>query len=304
MDNILTIRQPTGKELAEMFLDRFLTDEIAINVVNIIFSAILAVYMLFFKVNAILWWIFLVAIIILHICYTISSCRSCKKRNAVTKNQTLINKFYEETKNINQKIASGIYDLYGFIDDLEKDNNPINTHIFDNRIDIYTVSSYVCESIQKAITEVYDKEIECQVTIFKLDIDKNEIKMIAYSNNENKKPDTFINTYKVNANSRKFHVKIFRKNSSSPFCLCNQDEVSNNFDFNTQSIEREEKICQYIGLPLKTDRGKIELLLQIDVSKDGIFGDSEDELKNFAKEFLYPFIVYVKNTRDFSHGMN
>lgn len=249
-------RQPTFKELIKIVLDRILTNEVAINIINILFTIFLSIYMLFYsKIVCVMWWTILILIIMLHLLYTILSCKYCKKKNETNKNQILIDKFYEEVRNINQKIASGIHELHDFIDHIEEYNNPINAHIFDNKVDIFTISSYVCESIQKVITEVYGKDTECQVTVFKRGITEEQIEMIAYSNNENRKPNSFMNVYKINSKSRKYHIKIFRNNTETPYCLCNKDEIKSNFNYNKQSKEREEKICQYIGLPLKTDLG-------------------------------------------------
>lgn len=301
VDNIFMNKQPTFKELIKIVLDRILTNEVAINVVNIIFTIFLSIYMLFYgKVTPIKWWIFLVLVIAIHISYIIFSCKCSKKKNETNKNQILIEKFYEEVRNINQKIASGIHELHNFIDNIEEYNNPINAHIFDNKVDIYTISSYVCESVQKVITEVFGKDSECQVTIFKQNTTERKIQMIAYSNNENRKPNTFTNIYKLNSKSRKYHIKIFRSNKEVPYCLCNKEEIKNSFNYNEQSKEREEKICQYIGLPLKTDLGHIELLLQVDVSKEKILGSTVNEMKDFANDLLYPFmsVLHITLERD------
>lgn len=40
-------RQPTFKELIKIVLDRILTNEVAINIINILFTIFLSIYMLF-----------------------------------------------------------------------------------------------------------------------------------------------------------------------------------------------------------------------------------------------------------------
>lgn len=288
-------QEPTGKELITMIIDRMITDSVCITVINLILSFVITIYAFFYNSHrGVLWWGILLLIMGIYITYDIFSGILVRKKNKNEINTLLMRELYEVIGIINQKSATGIFELENFVEDRINDLHPINKDIFKNKVDMETVASYVCENIHRALSNVHGKEINCEVTVFRRNMHSNKIKMIAYSNNRDEKPDSFIETYKLNSkNKRMCHVNIFMKNSSSIVCLPNKTAIKNNFYFNEKSKKREEKICQYVGYPIKTNRGIVELLLQIDVAKEDILGKNEDEMKKLAEELIFPFVTIL-----------
>lgn len=79
-------------------------------------------------------------------------------------------------------------------------------------------------------------------------------------------------------------------------CLSTQEDIGKNFKMLNGSNEREKNICQYVGIPVKTNRNEIEFLLQVDVSKPKILGKNEKQMKTFANNVFYPYAVLLHKT--------
>lgn len=138
-----------------------------------------------------------------------------------------------------------------------------------------------------------EDDIRCEVTIMKKI--NNTIKMVAYANDENKNPSSYTTYFNLNESDILF-VRIFNDLDGEIICQPNKKAVNEAFKKLPGSVKREEEICQYIGIPIKTNRNEIELLLQIDISKENIFGKNEKQMKLFAKNILYPYAVLLHKT--------
>ena len=46
---------------------------------------------------------------------------------------------------------------------------------------------------------------------------------------------------------------------------------------------------KYIAIPIKTNRDKVEVVLQIDVSEKNVFGRTYNSVKQFADYIIIPF---------------
>lgn len=116
--------------------------------------------------------------------------------------------------------------------------------------------------------------------------------MVAYANDDNQMPSSYSKNFKLDESGILF-VRLFNDLNGEIDCKANKKEVNNAFQKLQGSEKREEGICQYIGIPIKTNRNEIELLLQIDVSKEKIFGRNEKQMTLFAKNILYPYAVLL-----------
>lgn len=184
------------------------------------------------------------------------------------------------------------------INEYLSDKKPINKKVFDKIADFQTISFIVCESIHNLLKEEFGEDINCEVTLMKK-YNVSNIKMVAYANNENKMPSSYKTSFKLDDNNI-FFIKIFNDLNAETSCLVDRESVHKNFKQLPGSDIRENKICQYIGIPIRTNRNEIELLLQIDISKEKIFGKNESEVLLFAKNILEPYaiLLYKSYERD------
>lgn len=159
-----------------------------------------------------------------------------------------------------------------------------------NVADFQTTSITICESIQNMLTSEYGTEIKCEVTLMKK-VSKH-IKMVAYSNNDSKRPSSYAKEFSFDDEDIHF-VELFKNLNGKISCLPDKKSVNEKFKKLKGSEEREKEICQYIGIPIKTNRNEIELLLQIDVSQKNVFGRNEEEVYMFARNILYPYAVLL-----------
>lgn len=156
----------------------------------------------------------------------------------------------------------------------------------------FTVCSEICQLLDKQGVKNY------YVTVFQCfkERERNYCKMVAYHNHESRIPDSFGNVYFIDkgTNQKKhFHTSVFEKDSSKIYILENSKEVQKAFVINDSSREREEQICQYIGLPYRVnckDGVTIAFLLQIDVDKEKALGNDKYEMRELARNIFSPFM--------------
>lgn len=202
----------------------------------------------------------------------------------------LVSECYNEHNIINSTSATNIYRLNNVIHKHLQGKKPIDKSVFDNLTDFETVAFNVCNSIYNIVTNKIDKEAECQVTIFK-QIKNKTIKMVAFANETQKMPSTYRNSYNINIKNKKYlFIRLFNNKDVKNHYCPNREQVRKDFSYIEESRSREEKVCQYIGIPLKTNRNKIELLLQIDVSKEDVFGKNIDDMGKLTQKIFEPYL--------------
>lgn len=161
----------------------------------------------------------------------------------------------------------------------------------------------MCNELHSFIINFCDCD-ECEVTIFqRFTDDKNNdfVTMIAYKNSQNRQ----LATYGKNFNLTKkknvpLFINLFKDANAEIKILHNKKQLKKDFIIFDSSRTREERICQYIGIPIRTNRNKVEILLQIDVSKAKVFGNRYKTIKNLPRIYFYHllryFIVHMKET--------
>lgn len=286
-----------GKKLLKLVLIKIFSSDIIITFVNIIIPCGLSVHCSFSSGKDTSWWFITILLLLIIVLYNGISVIVKKITGKQNQQLNIVYSCYNEQQLINSKFATNIYRLNKAINNYIKDNVHINKKSLDNYVDFQTVSFCICQSIYKILVEEFGKDILCEVTLMKRENDI--IKMVAYANENNKIPSSYKTTFKLDASDICF-IRIFNDLNGEIFCLPNKEAIEKEFKKFDGSYEREKNICQYIGIPVKTDRNQIEFLLQIDVSKPNILGKNEKQVKSFAKNVFYPYamLLYKSYERD------
>lgn len=203
-------------------------------------------------------------------------------------------KAYDIQNSINCSTATKLYRLNKKISESIR-NKKVNN--FSSIVDFQSLSFLVCNEIYNFIISNFDCG-ECEITIFQRFSENNKpdfVKMIAYKNSKNNIPSSYGKRFWLsnNSNTTPVFVNIFNDLNADVKILYNHKEVEAEFKYFDDSINREKKICQYIGVPVKTDRNKIEIVLQIDVSKEKSLGKNYNSLKQFSEYIITPFSNFL-----------
>lgn len=279
-----------GRRLLKLFFLNFFTSDTINSVINILIPVIISIYCTICvnKTNLIVVTCSLCLVVFV---FNVLSSRFRKKEGKKINFLNLIFKSYNEQSLINSKAATNIFRLNKAIEKYISDNIPVSKQVFDKIADFQTTAFIISQSIHSLLKQEFGEDIKCEVTIMKKEL-YSTIKMIAYANNNNKLPSSYNKTYSFNEEDI-FFVKLFKDPDSEIKCLSTKMEVQDKFKKLKGSKKREDEICQYIGIPIKTNRNIVELLLQIDVSKEKIFGTNEAEVVSFAKNILEPYAVLL-----------
>lgn len=280
----------SGKKLFKVLFYRLFTSDIVTAIINIFLPVYISIRCTYYADNW-NWWsktLFVCAVIIF---FNIVSVFAKKSQNKINRNLNVIYKRYNDQCVINEKMANTIYRLNKFISDYLADGKMINNKkVFEKYADFQTVSFTICESIHNMLVSEYGDEIKCEVTIMKCE--NKKIEMIAYANDDNKMPSSYRKTFSFDDVDIYF-VELFKDLNGTISCLPNKKIVNEKFKKIVGSEKREESICQYIGIPIKTNRNEIELLLQIDVAKEKVFGKNQEQMYVFAKNVLYSYAALL-----------
>lgn len=283
----------SGKDLAIELIKRFFTSSFFRIIVNTILPIIISLYLLGYNHEQKFKWFIPVIILILLICgYNIIAEILLNIERKYLEYWDLLDEAYRDHCYLNSSSATKLYRLNKIIIKQLKNNNPIDKSVFDKMADFNTISFDVCNSIYNIIVNKYGIDTECEVTIYRFNPDNNGISMIAYANKNEEPPLTYNRIYSRNADKYLFGKLFKDKNAQIHVCI-NSMEIKNEFKFLEGSEIREQKICQYIGIPLLTARKRVELLLQIDVSKPNVFGKKKEDVLRYAENIFKPYLMLL-----------
>lgn len=282
-----------GKKLLKLLILKFLTSDIINMIVNIVIPCILSVHCTKYIKNNKTWWIITCSLVLIIIIYNIFSTVAKKINQKNIRLLNIVYNCYNEQRMINCKFATKIYRLNNTIMNHVSSKTRIDKKALDNFADFQSVSFDVCQSIHKILNEEFGEDILCEVTLMKKE--KNIIKMVAYANNNGEMPSSYKEKFALK-NSDVYFVRLFNNLNAKIVCLSTQEDIGKNFKMLNGSNEREKNICQYVGIPVKTNRNEIEFLLQVDVSKPKILGKNEKQMKTFANNVFYPYAVLLHKT--------
>ena len=279
----------SGKELLKIAFIKFFTNNFVNAFVNILIPCILSIHCTKYT-NDKQWWVGTIFLLIIIVFFNILSAIIIQTRNKDLKQLTIIYNCYEEQSIINSKFAKNIFRLNKIINECISNKTPINKKSLDQLADFQSFSFSICNSIHKMLCQELGKDISCEVTLMKKENDK--IKMIAYANENDHMPSTYRNAYSLEDSEICF-IRLFNDLNAEICCLPDKKAIEDKFKFLDGSAKREKQICQFIGIPVKTNRNQIEFLLQIDVAKPKVFGKTKEQMQIFAKNVLYPYAMLL-----------
>lgn len=223
-----------------------------------------------------------------------------------TKHNTLLELFsvvYEIHNKINSNTSTKLYRVNKKVVSSIR-NNKLAKGEINSIADFQTLSFDICKELYTFVSNNCKCE-ESEITIFQRFTDdegKDFVTMIAYKNSQNRQPATYGEKFYLNSKKKKqpVFVDIFKDVNAEVKILHSKKYVKKEFNYLNSSKSREEKICQYIGIPIRTNRKKVEILLQIDVSQKRVFGMRYNTVKTFAEDIFLPFanLLYCSYERD------
>lgn len=274
--------------------------------INIIVPIILSVLLSFpsekrdENFNKYIW-----AIIIFIICFNLLSYIASYIKNKNEKWKSLLSSVAEHISAIHIETGTNIYRMHKHTKSSIIKNQLVDKTHFNQIADFQEMSFLVCRSIY----DIIERELECyecEVTVYQKFLKSNNkkcdnIKMIAYATKGSMIPSTYDKIYTINKNApNTVFMKLFKNNQSDAIICHNQKSVKEKFVWLSESEEREKKIHQYIGIPIKSNSNNVVCILQIDVAQKKLLGRNYKEVKYFADDILKPFssILYNAYERD------
>lgn len=187
---------------------------------------------------------------------------------------------------INQTIGRKLYDITSSIS--QKPSSIPTKSDFSN-LSYQDIAALVCHNIYDAIKIATDKETH-QVSLMQKFKEKRSgleyIKMISYGNANQISPSLFDRHFYLNSDQSYFQVRIFINNQNNIFILPNAAEIKKECVCGKFS---NEKMTQYIAIPVFCENQGIISLLQIEMADDALIGRTMDEIREFVK----PFMAYI-----------
>lgn len=277
------------RKLVKIAFIKIFTNNFVDTFVNILLPCVLSIHCAKYTNNN-QWWYKTVFLLSCVVTFNILSVIIKQISNKNLKQLTIIYNCYAEQSIINSKFATNIFRLNKMINECIASKTPINKKSLGQLADFQSFSFSICESIHKMLCQDFGKDISCEVTLMKKE--NTKIKMIAYANENNHMPSTYRKVYNLK-NSEICFIRLFNDLNAEIICYPDKKAVEQNFKFLDGSAKREKQICQFIGIPVKTNRNQIEFLLQIDVAKPKVFGKTKEQMQIFAKNVLYPYAMLL-----------
>ncbi|WP_033166556.1 hypothetical protein [Clostridium sp. KNHs205] len=272
---------------------------------NFIMTLLITLHTLEYKDNH-KWWTKLWLLIIVSLFIVIIEQVAKHLKNKSNTLYQLLEDAYISQKNLNTTIATKTYRLNKEINNVLRKKVNRNIDQLKNIADFQTLSFEICLKIYSLLS--YHSGInDIQVTIFQRFNEKNNgqfVKMIAYYNKDTAiPPSSYYTTFPLFSKEKEkspLFTTIFEDANSKHILLHNKKLVKENFVLLNGSEKREEEICQYIGIPIKTNRNIVELVLQVDIS-GGKFARTNKQLKIFSDTVLCPYanLIHSCYERDF-----
>lgn len=187
---------------------------------------------------------------------------------------------------INQTIGRKLYDITSSI---SVKSSSIPTKSDFSNLSYQDIAALVCHNIYDAIKISTDKETH-QVSLMQKFKEKRSgleyIKMISYGNANQISPSVFDRHFYLSRDQSYFQVRIFNNNQNNIFILTNAAEIKKECVYGKNS---NEKMTQYIAMPVFCENQGIISLLQIEMADDVQIGRTIDEIREFVK----PFMAYI-----------
>lgn len=279
------VRGVDGVSAFIKWLYSLLANSIFQGIINACFAITFALVMKVFNVSD--GWI--ITIIVLFIIFTLIFGFLNKYRISNYRTSHWFRYSLNGQTSINSYMANKVYDFS------TKINSKIAPKIFCG----FQAAAYAaCESIYNIIHNVTGCENQ-EITVFQQYEDDGKCcsKMIAFGTSQRRLPSSIDTIYPLfqEADTKKpLHTRIFEERTGKTVVLLNQNEIKDEFVINNVSREREEKICQYIGIPALLQDGTIGFILQIDVNEEEFLGKNKEEMIKLAEETFNPYVQFLR----------
>ena len=238
------------------------------------------------------WWhdliLWCVVFIIINILVII--CKTYTQK--VNKWNHLIEVIYNNHNELYCEMSSQIFRINKKITETIRADKAVTIDIYNKIYDFQSLSMSICKSIYNIVTnEVSD--CSCQVTIFQRFLNssgKDEVRMIAYATCDMKEPASYHMVFPLSGKGKDKTVfqRCFLSKENIPVLYHKKKQIDENFEILSCSKNRESKIHQYVGIPIKSNRDKVEFVLQIDVTKKSALGRTHKQINRFY-EIVKPY---------------
>ena len=195
------------------------------------------------------------------------------------------------------QISAALYTIYttmfSLTEALSEKKNLRNLSLSDIRrqCSIQTSGFAICRAVLSLFADESEKS-PVYVTLYQKTSSngKEFCQMIAYANSKHEEPVTYKTPYLLNEDERfmYYHNKIFIDGNTAIHVLPNKEQVQRFFRIHPKMAEREKKICQYVGIPIKGLAEDTSLLLQLDTDVPDFWGESETEILERIENLLHP----------------
>ncbi|HEX9063444.1 MAG TPA: hypothetical protein VF941_25000, partial [Clostridia bacterium] len=269
-------------------------------VISALFTFAISVELKFIDTNRLNIAVFLLIItFILYITFLLINIKADKDKERADKEMAASQKEIQENNfkyhreiinkqiGINHRIAVELHKAFKKIG-VKPDYIPQKSDL--ENISYQDICILICHGLYEIIKNVTGEEGH-QVSMLKKfntsKIKKEYIKMVAFGNKSMSAPAVFKKKYYLNENGKKYyHQRIFENNINKTYILINADSIKKEFIENTDNIERDGRIQQYIGIPIYCEDNGVVSLLQIDTDIENMFGKTEKEVEDFFKPFM------------------
>jgi len=157
-------------------------------------------------------------------------------------------------------------------------------------------ATYICEMIFGLISRSFDID-DHQVSIMHKGSDSagEYIKMIAYKNSHQEAPGSFqAKYYLANEEHMKYyHVKQFNSKRRGVKVLHGQEKIKSEFVINERSRDREDRIRQFVAIPIIDGEKDLVSLVQIDTLSEYAFGKNTDEVRYLMETAVRPICQFL-----------
>ncbi len=206
----------------------------------------------------------------------------------------------DSTRTLDMSASSGIYRIarkikhHGWISSLDDMREAFG---------FQGMSMQICQEIHQFLHERLGLT-EHYATVFQRFDEtptKSTCKIIAYNLQNGHEPPSYAHRYSIPKSissqdaTRKipYHTRLFTSSDTGIHVLSNKEEVANNFVWHKGSESREQAIEQYIGISMNVCNRGVVFILQIDCSKKDAFGSTAEDVRTFAKQYLYQYAVQL-----------
>ena len=202
---------------------------------------------------------------------------------------------------LQRDISTEINHLYkNVINDINFcDSNITNLHIImENNSIVDKIGGFICTAIYEWLKELSDKDCFNVSFIQRFKDEKNGeyIEMMAYKNEDEMEPSTFLKPILLNnRNEKKYYSRIlFERNISEIQVLKNRNEIERNFYLGSldEKTYSEKKTKQYVAIPVKI-KNKTTVMFQITADEKGLLGKNVSGIKRNMK-MLLPIINIIQ----------